>query len=185
MNQIAKKIARTKLKFVESEVTGDMIAYVTINPETGRVFGVKQDDELPKKIVLISKQVSDSMEIKPKTLYDAEIVPMGKHQNRKSCRGFIVVSLSPSLFEATVSLDKWGAATVSFGNKTIVYDPTSTKPSRNNKEAVIKVLSDREDINDKELVIAQFISLVDDADRLHEERYQSNLQKLVDKHAAA
>lgn len=185
MSQETKKVARTKLKFVESEMTGEMIAYVTICTETGRVFGVRQEDPYPKKIVLVSKEVLESMQIETKVLYDAEIVPMGTNQNRKSCRGFIVTKLTPTEFDAVVSTNKYGAVHVIFGNKDIVYDPTSTKPSRKSKSAVLDVLISRPDIANKESVIEQFLQAAQEADDLHEARYQEKLKKLQAQHAAA
>lgn len=39
----------TKLKFIRSEISGAPVSFVSQNPKTGRICGVRQDSEYPKK----------------------------------------------------------------------------------------------------------------------------------------
>ena len=185
MKEEPKRVSRTKLKFIESEKTREMIAFVTIDPENGRIFGVKQDAEVPKKIVLISKQITEVMTILPRVLYDVEIVAMGSHENNKSCKGFIATNVTPALFDALIDIDQYGAVNVKFGNKNLVYDPESTKPSRNNAERIVEMLENRLDIRDKQLVIVTFKEKVAEANQMYESKFQESLKDLKKHYAAA
>ena len=47
----------TKLKFVKSDVSGATVSFVSQNPKTGQICGVRQDSPYPKKICMVDKAI--------------------------------------------------------------------------------------------------------------------------------
>mgnify|MGYP000124314191 CR=1 FL=1 len=142
----------TKLKFYTSETTGQLISFVYIT-KTGLLKGVREDSDRNKKIVVLSPELKDSL--KPNVLYDVELADM------RSGKGYIVKSATPVLFQASVNKRiiprKVYKVSAKFGNKAIFFDPLGGKSdSSRTLQGALKALEAREDIADKELVIADF-----------------------------
>lgn len=146
---MAKRI-KTNVKFVMSERDGSPIGYVTkIN---GAWKGCRGNDQCKKKIVLVDKELGKR--IVPNCLYKVVIIPM-LHND-----GFVTIHAEIVKFTATVTTNIDGdfpSVSVTFGNKTIVYDPSSYDRNRSDMSCVIKTLSQRIDIKDMDSVIADFI----------------------------
>ncbi len=110
---------RTKIKFIKSEQTGAYIGFVSQNPDTNRYRGVRQDTEYPKKVCVLSSDLT--CEILTNVLYDVVLVPMNE------ANGFVVVEATPHEFTATVETSYIKGVTykvdVKFGNKVITFDP--------------------------------------------------------------
>lgn len=86
----------TKLKFIKSEKNGAFISFVSQNPVNGVVCGVRQDSPYPKKIVIIDREMSNS--ILPNVLYDCTLIPMTKTINKKLARStFLAISQSKQM----------------------------------------------------------------------------------------
>ena len=82
----------TKLKFVKSEVSGAPVSFVSQNPKTGRICGVRQDSPYPKKICIVDKVLSS--QIMMNALYDCALIPMSDKN------GYVVVEAEPVQFKA-------------------------------------------------------------------------------------
>lgn len=143
-----KRIYKTKLKFVESEKTGEMISFVN-GGKSNQLRGVHENEDVPKQIVLIGKDIAGSIEVKPKVLYDVQLIPMKKHG------GYLVVDLSASQFSAEIESEA-DRINIVFGNKTIIYEPRNLKPSIGTIDGIVAVLNKRIDLKDKDLVIQSF-----------------------------
>lgn len=157
MNNITNKpqVERifTKLKFTKSEQTGAIVSFVSQNPKTGQIRGVRQDDPYPKKICILDRALSSSVLLN--TLYDATLVPM------TSKDGFVAISITPVQFKAKIEVTVCPKALykveVKFGNKVILFDPMDGKRDSVKKLAECKrVLETRVDIKDLLQVVEDF-----------------------------
>lgn len=150
---------RTKLKFIKSEQTGAYIAFVSQNPKTGRICGVKQDSEYPKKICVLDKKLA--CDVLANTLYDATLIPMAEKN------GYIVVEITPVQFKATIEIVYVPKAIyvveVKFGNKTIRFDPLGgRKDTIRSMKKCRSVLEKRTDIQDIIQVVDDFTAAAND-----------------------
>jgi hypothetical protein len=148
----------TKLKFIKSEQTGAYISFVSQNPKTGRIVGIRQDSEYPKKICIIDRKLSNI--IIPNILYDATLIPM------KEKNGYIAIEVNPVSFKATVETTYVPKALykieVKFGNKTILFDPVDgKKDSVRIVAGVREILEKRMDIKALQQVIDDFSEQAD------------------------
>lgn len=152
-NEQPKKIY-TKLKFVKSEDTGAYIGFVSQNMKTGRIVGVRQDSEYPKKICIIDKKLS--CQVVPNILYDVTLIPM------KEKNGYIAIEITPVSFEATIETNYVPKAIyqveIKFGNKTILFDPLDgKKESVRTVTGVREILEKRMDIQNIQQVVEDFM----------------------------
>lgn len=143
----------TKLKFIRSEVTGGPISFVSQNPETGRICGVRQDSEYPKKICIADKLLAPQIILN--TLYDCTLIPMTDKN------GYVVIAAEPAQFKAVVSStyikNNIYLVEVKFGNKTIRFDPfNGKKESVRDFSACRAVLEKRVDVKDIVQVVEDF-----------------------------
>lgn len=146
---------KTKLKFVRSNESGAYISFVSQNPKTGRICGVRQDSEYPKKICILDKKLM--CQVLLNTLYDATLIPMAEKN------GYIVVDVSPVQFKATIETSYVPKAIyvveVKFGNKVIRFDPLDgRKDSIRILEECKNVLAKRTDIQNIMQVIDDFVA---------------------------
>lgn len=144
---------RTKLKFVKSDQTGAIVSFVSQNPKTGRICGVRQDSPYPKKIVLLDKNLTSYVLLN--TLYDVVLIPMSERN------GYVAIEITPVQFKATISTTYVRKCIykveVSFGNKVITFDPfDGKKESIRNLAACRSVLEKRVDIMDINQVVEDF-----------------------------
>ena len=144
---------QTKLKFVKSEKTGAIVSFVSQNPKTGRICGVRQDSQYPKKICILDKKLVS--EVLLNVLYDVTMIPMTEKN------GYVVIQMTPVEFKATISTTYVKKAIyrveVKFGNKTIVFDPLDGKKDTiRTLKGCLSVLEKRVDIKDITQVVADF-----------------------------
>jgi hypothetical protein len=144
----------TKLKFARSEQTGAYISFVSQNPISGRISGVRGDSVYPKKICIIDQKLAGL--IIPDILYDSTLIPM------KEKDGYIVIEVNPVAFRATVETTYVPKSIykveVRFGNKTVLFDPVDGKQeSVSTISGVRGILEKRMDIKDLQQVIDDFL----------------------------
>lgn len=156
----------TKLKFVRSEVSGAPVGFVSQNPTTGRIRGVRQDSEYPKKICIVDKLLAN--EIILNALYDCILIPMdGKH-------GYVVIAATPVQFKATVTTtyikNTIYVVEVKFGNKKIRFDPF------NGKKDSVKDLAACREVLEKRIDIVNVVQVVEDF-----EKAAYNIVKLLER----
>jgi hypothetical protein len=148
----------TKLKFVKSDVSGATVSFVSQNPKTGRICGVRQDSSYPKKICMVDKAIAG--QIIMNALYDCTLIPMTDKN------GYVVISAEPVQFKATVETtyikNNVYLVEVKFGNKVIRFDPfNGRKESVKSFQACKAVLEKRIDVKD-------IIQVVDDFEKAAE-----------------
>jgi len=150
---------RTLLKFVPSERNGSMVSYVSQNPSSGQIKGVRVDSEYPHKIVVCSKDLSGI--ILSNVLYNAVIIPM------KSGKGYICTSAEPVQFKATITTNYVPKSTyqivVSFGNKNLVFDPFKGKKSTvMTVNGFVDMLEHRMDLKNQHDIVFEFKMLAEE-----------------------
>ena len=142
----------TLLKFTKSQQSDQLVSYVSANPVTGQIKGVRGDSKYPHVIVVCSPSVTPV--ILPNVLYKVTLVPMNKS------RGYVCVSAEPQQFIATVNIEyepreKYNII-VSFGNKTMLYDPLMGRKSTVlTIQGFIDTLQRRLDIKNIDSVLAE------------------------------
>lgn len=149
----------TKLKFKKSEKSGLLVGFVSQNPKTGRIKGVREDSEFPKQVCVVDASISP--EIIVGALYNAAIVPMYQK------KGFIVIEATPHQFKADIEVCYVPKAiymvNVKFGNKTITFDPKDgRKESTRSLAAVKQLLERRIDIRNITQVVEDFVDAAND-----------------------
>lgn len=155
-NKNEAKVSRvyTKLKFVKSDQTGAIISFVSQNPKTGRICGVRQDSEYPKKICILDKMLAS--EILLNVLYDCTLIPMTERN------GYVVIAAEPVQFKATVTKtyvkNNIYLVEVKFGNKTIRFDPF------NGRKESIKSLPACKAILERRVDVKNILQVVEDFD---------------------
>lgn len=147
---MAQQVIKTNIKFKRNE-KGVFQGFVTKN-EHGSWRGCREDAEVCKKIVLLDpRQVP--IEIKENALYQCSLIPM------KSDCGYIAISAKLVQFEAkteTVVYENVYKVIVRFGNRMIVYDPTSKLEKHNNIQGIMNYLKSREDLKYANAVAEEF-----------------------------
>lgn len=143
----------TKLKFVKSEETGSVIGFVSQNPITGRICGVRANSDYPKKICVVDKLLSNSILLN--VLYDCVLIPMTDRN------GYVVIAAEPVQFithvHTTYIKNCVYLVEVKFGNKTLKFDPLNgQKDSIRSISEFKKVLEKRVDVRDLAQVIKDF-----------------------------
>lgn len=144
----------TKLKFKKSEVSGLLVGFISQNPATGRIKGVREDCEYPKQVCVADASISPDIIVG--ALYNVAIVPMYKK------KGYIVIEATPYQFKAVIDVIYVKKAlykvSVKFGNKTITFDPKDgQKASVRSLSAVKSLLEKRIDIQDITQVVDDFV----------------------------
>lgn len=149
----------TKLKFKKSEQSGRLVGFISQNPKSGRIKGVREDSEFPKQVCVVDATIAP--EIIVGALYNVAIVPM---YNKK---GFIVIEAVPCQFKAEIEVNYVRNAiyivNVKFGNKTITFDPKDgRKESTRSLSAVKALLEKRIDIRNITQVVEDFVDAAHD-----------------------
>ncbi|NDV80291.1 hypothetical protein [Dysgonomonas sp. 511] len=147
------KREKSQIKFVVSDVTGELIGFISRHPKTKKLIGVREDSRFRKKICVLSEHLKGT--ILPNVLYSVEIKEM--HQGK----GYVAVSASQMLFKAQfetiVKPKEIYQVNINFGIKKIYFDPINGKSRLSRTKAgVIEVISSRNDIEDIEYVIEEF-----------------------------
>ena len=146
-------LEKSQLKFAVSDETGELIGFVSRHSKTKKLKGVRESSPYGKKICVLSEDLKGT--VQPDILYDVQLKDM------RSNNGYVVVSAIPVRFGAKVESNVISKSIyrviVSFGNKTIYYDPKDGKsPSSRTVDGVLKVLGSRCDIADQHSVIDEF-----------------------------
>lgn len=148
---MAHQIIKTNIKFKENE-RGIFQGFVTKN-KRGSWRGCREDDDVSKKIVLLDpRQVT--IPIKDNTLYQCSLIPM------RNDGGYIVIHAKPVQFVArteTIAHNNVYRVIVKFGNKIVIYDPTSKFEKQNNIQAIANFLRNREDLRYANAVAEEFL----------------------------
>lgn len=145
------QIIKTNIKFKENE-RGIFQGFVTKN-KCGSWRGCREDDSVSKKIVLLDpRQVT--IPIKENTLYQCSLIPM------RNDGGYIVIYAKQVQFVArteTIAHNNVYRVIVKFGNKVVIYDPTSKLERQNNIQAIANFLRNREDLRYANAVAEEFL----------------------------
>lgn len=145
----------TMLKFERSDRdTNSFIGFVSQDTKTGQVFGRKNNDRYPKKIVIVDTAINYT--IIPGLLYRCTLIPM-----REGKPGYIAIEATPYQFKATIKINYIPKAVyqvvIEFGQKKILFDPKDgRKASVRTLQGVLDVLSKRMDIEDINGTILDF-----------------------------
>lgn len=143
-------IENSQIKFTKSDVTGELIGFVSRHSKTKKLKGVRENSKFGKKICVLSHELKSS--ISENVLYNVELKSM-HHGN-----GYVVVAATPAQFKAKIEtvivLKSIYQVCVSFGNKTIYYDPKDGKsPSSKTIEGTLSIIKGRKDIEEVENVL--------------------------------
>lgn len=149
MTQQSQRI-KTNIKFKQNE-KGVFYGFVTKN-QKGSWRGCNEEDDVRKKIVFVDKH--DDKDMIPNTLYQVSLIPM------TSDHGFI--ALNPKLVQFVAKIETEAdnnkyRVTVKFGNKIIIYDPTSPNKKKNDIQTIVNLLKSRADLKYKEAVTEEFL----------------------------
>jgi hypothetical protein len=151
-------LEKSQIKFARSEETGEIIGFVSRHSKTKRLKGVRESSHYGKKICVLSEDLKGK--IIPNVLYDVELKQM-HNQN-----GYVVVSATPVKFKGqlkTIISKGIYQVTITFGNKTIYFDPVDGKSSSSKTiEGVVEILRERQDIADLDSVIKEFKTLANE-----------------------
>lgn len=144
---------KSQIKFAKSERTGELIGFVSRHSKTRQLKGVREDSRFGKQICVLSEDLKGTIE--PNVLYSVELKPMHK------AKGFVVVAATPVQFTARVESIIVPKAlykvTVTFGNKTVYFDPKDGKSAMSKTiEGVLSILRERKDIRNLGGVIDDF-----------------------------
>lgn len=144
---------KTGLKFKRGTSDGNVgKVYAFVTKENGHWRGCREDDDRKKKIVFADQSVSKSI-IEGK-LYWCKLIPM------REDNGFIAMSAEMAKFKArieTIVKGKSFMVIVSFGNKKVVYDPTSSDEKRADIKGITDYLRHRVDLLDAQQVAEDFL----------------------------
>ena len=146
-------LEKSQIKFAKSQQSGEIIGFVSRLSKTKKLRGVRENSPFGKKICVLSDELKGL--IIPNILYNVELKTMHKSN------GYVVVSAVPIRFKAHVKTVVIPPETyqvhITFGNKTIYFDPKNGKsPSSNTIDGVLNVLKGRQDIDNLEPVIENF-----------------------------
>lgn len=143
----------TKLKFKKSDRTNAIVGFVSINPKNRMVYGVREDDPVPKSVCVVDASIAKDIILD--ALYDVVIVPM------KQKSGYVVIDARVYQFRATIETNYVPKACyivdVKFGNRLVRFDPKDgNRQSMNTISGVVEVLEHCVDIYNVCQVIEDF-----------------------------
>lgn len=140
---------KTNIKFKKNE-QGRLYGFVSKKPN-GSWIGCREEYPEKKKIVLVDADVENGMIAD--VLYSVNLVPM------KNDNGFVVVSASQKLFKARIETelhDDIYRVSVKFGNKTLVYDPTSNLQQRRSISQIADLITKAQNLKDRMTIANEF-----------------------------
>lgn len=149
MTQQSQRI-KTNIKFKQNE-RGAFYGFVTKN-ERGSWRGCNENSDARKKIVFVDEH--EETDIITGALYQVTLIPMA------SGKGFIALNAKLVQFDAKINTEveeHTYRVTVQFGQKTIVYDPTSKNTKKNNIQTIANLLRSRIDLKSKDAVAEEFL----------------------------
>ena len=156
---IINSVDQFKTRTDDNEKTVAYVSFVSQNPKTGRICGVRQDSEYPKKICILDKKLM--CDVLLNVLYDSTLIPMAEKN------GYVVIEVNPVQFKATIETTYVPKAVyvveVKFGNKIIRFDPMDgRKDTIRTIDGCKSVLEKRVDIKDVTQVVEDFVDAATD-----------------------
>lgn len=154
---------KTNIKFYQGldKVENRMYGFVT---KVNGCWRGCRDTEAKKKIVFIDSKIINT--IVPNMLYSCSLVPM------RNDGGFIAKTATPIRFKATITTSCRGKShqvKVRFGNKMLIYDPTSSEKRKRDIKAIADDLRTRLDLENGQMVAEDFINNACIVKRLYEQ----------------
>lgn len=152
--QVTQKRFKTKLKFKESELTGEPIAFAHWNKITQSLLGVNENDKVKKKICVLSSKLKEKGKCKPGILY-AATVHFSLQKN-----SYIVDTIKQYKFKAKIETQItrkcFYQTIVTIGNEKIYYNPFDGKSEYSRTlSRMLELIENRNDIlNKKETIEA-------------------------------
>ena len=89
------KLEKTRLKLSESQ-EGKLIGFVSRHGKKRKLFGVREDSPLGKKVCVLSEHLKG--QLKPDKLYEVSVKPM------RSGTGYVIVTAEPILFPVKIEV---------------------------------------------------------------------------------
>lgn len=162
MNKMIQKI-KTNIKFYKGLNNVQDRLYGFVTKSNGSWRGCREDI-VKKKIVFIDPTIAE--EIIPNVLYSCTLIPMRNEE------GFIVKSASIIKFKGMISTTcrkNVFLVTVKFGNKVIIYDPSSKERRKREIKSIADNLRSRVDLENAHGVAEDFINSACIVKRLYEQ----------------
>lgn len=147
-----KNLIKTIIKFYKGLDNVEDRLYGFVTKSEGSWRGCRES-EPKKKIVFVDRSASDN--IVPGLLYKCSLKPM------RSKHGFIVIAATPIQFPATlITVSRKGVfmVKIKFGNKTIIYDPSSKERRRRDIQKIADNLRNRLDLENPRETAEDFVS---------------------------
>lgn len=161
-------LIKTNIKFYKGLGNAQDRIYGFVTKTNGSWRGCRET-EAKKKIVFVRADIAPN--IIPNLLYHCSLAPMRKSE------GFIANSATPIKFDATISIKctkKIHLVKVMFGNKTIIYDPSSTDRRKRDIQAIAEILKNRPDLVNPHSVATEFVDNACMVKRFYEQ-FKSNV----------
>lgn len=145
-----------KLRFAKSERDGSPISFISKNPKSGKLNGVREDRHCKKSIVLVPKEIKD--EVIFGVLYEAEVSQM-----KNGARGYVAKSLTPVTYPAEMEVIHVRKCLyqikIVWGNQKVMFDPFDGRnPTMKDYNKIASYLKSRVDIADRDKFVSEFIS---------------------------
>ena len=147
---------QTKLRFIESDRNGELIAFVHVDTSKDKILGVNENVNCRKLICVLSAELKKRNIVRPRILYDVKMVKMGVKQ------GYVVKYATPTLFSAHVKINivpkVFYRVVVSWGHKELIYDPFNPANAQHGSlENIVREMDKRVDIYHKSYAIVRFL----------------------------
>lgn len=143
---------KTNIKFSVGQNGMQSRLYGFVTKKNGSWRGCRESDPCKKKIVFVDEDASEG--IIPNTLYSCVLIPM------RNEGGFIAISSSIIKFKSKIETIISGSTykvVVTFGNKNIVYDPSSRFKKENCINSIANMLRGRADLVNPMQVAEDFL----------------------------
>lgn len=154
---------KTNIKFYKGLNNAQDRLYGFVTKSNGSWRGCRED-VVKKKIVFVDPTIA--ADIIPNVLYSCSLLPM------RNDEGFIVKSASIIKFTGMISTTcrkNVFLVKVKFGNKIIIYDPSSTEIRKRDIKAIADMLRNRVDLENAHGVAEDFISSACIVKRLYDQ----------------
>lgn len=159
------KTIKTNIKFYKGLDNVENRLYGFVTKTNGSWKGCREE-EPRKKIVFVDTSLADS--IIPNALYRCVLTPMNSRE------GFIATSATSIKFKATILSTcrrEVFVVRVKFGNKTLIYDPSSDERRKRDIQAIADNLRNRHDLENAQAVAEDFVSTACMVKHLYEQAH--------------
>lgn len=154
---------KTNIKFYKGLQNVEDQIYGFVTKVNGGWRGCR-DTEEKKKIVFVDNKIVN--DIVPNMLYSCSLIPM------RNSGGFIAMSATPIRFKGVITTTcnkKAYQVKVKFGNKMIIYDPSSSQKRKRDIKSIANNLRNRFDLENAQMVAEDFINNACIIKRLYEQ----------------